>query len=116
MTKRVTMASLMHETHSFVPDKTTLRDFRTLRGQELWQEEHDTSCLSGGLLVARERNWHVLPVISMVASPSGVVVDEVVEHWWQAFESIVAREGVAGIDGIWLNMHGAMVSKSLPGC
>ena len=114
MKKHVIIASLLHETHSFVPGKTTLKDFRTLRGEDLWREDGDASCLAGGLLVAKERGWHALPVISMVADPAGVVADEVIEQWWQAFEQVVAREGSAGIDGIWLNLHGAMVSESYP--
>jgi microcystin degradation protein MlrC len=111
---RVLIAGLSHETHSFVPGKTALNQFRTLTGEELWREDGDTSCLAGGLQVARERKWHVMPAISMTAAPAGVVTDDVVEHWWQAVERAIAVEGGAGIDAIWLNLHGAMVSDSFP--
>lgn len=114
MSKRVIVAGLLHETHSFVPGITTLEHFRILRGEDIWREDGDASCLAGGLLAARECGWRVLPVVNMVADPAGVVADDVVESWWRAFAELAERETAAGIDGIWLNMHGAMVSESYP--
>lgn len=114
MTKRVLIAGLSHETHTFVPDKTTLGHFRALRGDAIWQADGDASCLAGGLAVARARGWHVLPAIHMSAQPSGTVADEVIEAWWEAFAEAATQEAEAGIDGIWLDMHGAMVSASYP--
>ncbi|BCX04067.1 MAG: microcystinase C [Candidatus Roseilinea sp.] len=114
MTKRVIIAGLLHETHTFVPAKTTLDRFHVLQGDELWQADGDASCLAGGLAVAKARGWRVLPAIHMSAQPAGMVADEVIERWWEAFAEVAARETGAGIDGIWLDMHGAMVSESQP--
>ncbi len=114
MTKRILIAGLSHETHTFVPGKTTLDHFRILRGDALWEADGDASCLAGGLAVAKERRWRVLPAIHMSAQPAGIVTDDVIEHWWAAFAETVMREARAGIDGIWLDMHGAMVSESYP--
>lgn len=110
---RVIMAGLSHETHTFVHDKTTLDKFHVRHGEELWREDGDASCLAGGLLVARERHWDVVPAIHMSASPAGTVTDDVIEAWWRAFAWTVDEAG-GPIDGIWLNMHGAMVSESFP--
>lgn len=112
--KRILIAGLQHETHTFVPDKTGLDKFHILRGEAIWQADGDASCLAGGLQAAKERGWHVLPAIAMQADPAGTVTDEVVERWWQAFAETVAQNGDQPIDGIWLNMHGAMVSESFP--
>jgi microcystin degradation protein MlrC len=112
--KRILIAGLVHETHTFVPDKTGLDKFHIKRGDDLWRADGDASCLAGGLLVARERGWQVLPAIHMVADPAGTVTDDVVEQWWQAFAKTVAQNSDAPIDGIWLNLHGAMVSESFP--
>ncbi|MCS7055322.1 MAG: M81 family metallopeptidase [Thermoflexales bacterium] len=112
--KRILIAGLSHETHTFVPGKTTLAQFRTLRGDELWQADGDASCLAGGLAAARAHGWQVLPAIHMSAQPSGMVADEVIEQWWEAFAETATRESVGGIDGVWLDMHGAMVSESCP--
>lgn len=114
MTKRVLIAGLSHETHTFVPDKTTIDRFRVLRGDAIWQADGDASCLAGALAVAKARGWCVLPAIHMSAQPSGMVADEVIETWWEAFAEVAMREAEAGIDGIWLDMHGAMVSASYP--
>lgn len=114
MNKRILIAGLQHETHTFVPDKTSLDKFHILRGEDIWRADGDASCLAGGLAVAKERGWNVLPAIAMVADPAGTVTDEVVEHWWQTLAETVARNGDQPIDGIWLNMHGAMVSESFP--
>lgn len=114
MTKRILMAGLLHETHTFVPGKTSLEHFRILRGEAMWRADGDASCLAGGLEVAKERGWQVLPAIHMVADPAGTVTDGAIEHWWQAFSQTVERAGDAGIDGIWLDLHGAMVSESFP--
>jgi|GEM_PF-378706 len=111
MTKRVLMAGLLHATNTFVPGQTTLSSFRILPSQMLWRQDGGATCLSGGLQAARERDWHILPVIQMMAHPGGVVADAAVEHWWQAFEQVAIAEARAGIDGIWLNLHGAMVSE-----
>jgi microcystin degradation protein MlrC len=112
--KRILIAGLQHETHTFVPDQTGLDKFHILRGNDIWQADGDASCLAGGLQAAKERGWQVLPAIAMVADPAGTVTDEVVEHWWQAFAATVAQNGAQPIDGIWLNLHGAMVSASFP--
>jgi microcystin degradation protein MlrC len=114
MTKRVLIAGLVHETHTFVPGTTAIADFHTLRGPELWTADGDSSCLAGGLLAARERGWTVIPAIHMSAEPKGIVEDAVIEHWWDAVREAVAREAAAGIDAVWLNLHGAMVSQSYP--
>lgn len=114
MQKRVIIAGLSHETHTFVPGVTQLSEFEVLLGEDVWRADNDASCLAGGLRIARECGWDVIPVIEMDSSPSAIVADEVVEFWWQTFRNGVERGGEQGTDGIWLNMHGAMVSQSYP--
>ena len=115
MPKRVLFAGLAHETHTFVNGLSRLEHFKILRGQEIWSADGDTGTLAGGLSVAKECGWEVVPTISMVGGAGPLVHDEVVEHFWQAFEPIAKREIASGnpIDGVWLNMHGAMVSQSI---
>ncbi len=115
MNHRVIVAGLSLEAHSFVPYQTALSDFRMLRGDELWGALGDRSTLAGGLEIAKQRRWDVIPVIDMVAGAGGNATDESVEYFWRAFDD-AARSALAGgpIHGIWLNLHGAMVSASLP--
>ncbi len=111
MSKRVLLAGLFHETNTFVAGHTGLEDFTVREGEALLQSEADASPLSGALAVADKRGWDLLPVIDMRAMPSATVADEVVDRFWTSFEQAFGRE--APVDGIFLVLHGAMVSKSL---
>ncbi|HZO91659.1 MAG TPA: M81 family metallopeptidase [Chthonomonadaceae bacterium] len=114
MKKRVLLAGLSHETNTFVRGLTSLADFRILPGEEMRQAEGDASTLAGLLEVARERDWEVIPVVHMGATPGPTVADEVIGTFWKTFEAAAARAIPQGVDGILLDMHGAMVSQSLP--
>jgi microcystin degradation protein MlrC len=109
---RVLIGGLSHETHTFVPQRTALGDFDILRGDEMWRALGDSSTVAGMMEVAQACDWEVIPTIDMIGGAGGMVLDEVVESFWSAFEA-AAREAVpGGIDGVCLNMHGAMVSES----
>lgn len=111
---RVLIGGISHETHTFVPQRTALRDFDVLRGDEMWRALGDSSTVAGMMEVAKACDWDVIPTIDMVGGAGGLVLDEAVEAFWSAFEA-AARHAVAlpgGIDGVCLNMHGAMVSES----
>jgi microcystin degradation protein MlrC len=112
MTKRVLLAGLSHETHTFVRSRTALADFTVRRGEELLTAEGDASTIAGSLQAARECSWEVLPAISMDATPSGTVDDEAVEAFLTGLREVAEREAARGIDGVCLNMHGAMVSET----
>ncbi len=113
MKKRVLLAGLLHETHTFLRHPTVLSDFMVRRSEEMLAAEGDASPLDGMLEVGREARWEVIPVIDMRAAPTGTIADEVIEHFWSAFEAAVTRELPRGIDGICLNLHGAMVSRTM---
>ena len=109
---RVLFAGLVHETHTFVNEVTSIDQFEVLRGHEVWQHDGDTSTIAGGLAIAKERGWEVVSAINVIGLASGTVSDDVVDLFWREFEPVARREAGA-IDGVWLNMHGAMVSQSL---
>lgn len=114
MRSRILIAGLVHETNTFIDRPTKLADFRTLRGVELFTAEGDSSILAGVLAVARTQQWDVLPAIHMDATPGGTVDDAVVETFLHAVEETVTSASPGSITGVWLNFHGAMVSKSFP--
>src|SRR5262245_12921882 len=109
---RVLLAGLFHETHTFLEGRTTLADFEVREGDQLWSAENDGSPLAGALGVAREVAWDVIPVIDLRATPGPTVEDAVVERFWTAVESALTRQAHR-IDGVYLVLHGAMVSESL---
>ncbi len=111
---RVLVAGLFHETHSFLEGSTGLADFEVRLGDELLSCTGDASPLGGALAAAKEFGWTVLPTVDFRASPSATVTDEVVESFWREFRQRAEPELARGVDGIYLVLHGAMVSESLP--
>jgi microcystin degradation protein MlrC len=111
---RVLIAGLFHETHTFLEGTTGLADFEVRLGDQLLTCTGDASPLGGALEAARGFGWIVLPTADFRASPSATVTDEVVETFWREFRQRAEPELKHGVDGIFLVLHGAMVSESLP--
>ncbi len=113
MSKRVILAGIFHETHTFLEGETTLADFTRRDGDAMFAARGDGSPLAGVLEVAEEHAWNILPVIDLRATPSAIVADNVVDVFWEAFQETVHREQERGIDGVCLVLHGAMTTRSL---
>lgn len=114
MAKRVFLAGLYHETHTFLAARTGLDSFKQslfrLGSDIVRLSRGDTSPMGGFLDVADGAGWQVIPSVQMGAEPSGLVTREVIE----TFESRLypALTAAAGqIDGVFLNLHGAMVAE-----
>jgi microcystin degradation protein MlrC len=114
MKKRVLVAGLWHETNTFVERPTLLHDFDILRGDEVADATDDASPAAGVFEAGEAMNWDILPLLDVRAMPGGIVEDAVIETFWQEFEAAARREVARGVDGIYLVLHGAMVSSSMP--
>lgn len=129
--RRILLGSLFHETHSFVDEETTLADFTIRRGDALLRRRGDGSTICGFLEVAASEGWEVLPTIDYGALPAGTVEHAVFERFLAEFDAgLRAALANGGLDGIWLALHGAMVTtrcldpegallahiRSVPGC
>jgi microcystin degradation protein MlrC len=113
MSYRVILAGLFHETHTYLKGETTLADFTARRGVEMMLCQGDSSPLGGVLHSAITRlGWQLLPAVDYRATPSPTVADEVLEAWWADFMRYAEPELQAGVDGIFLVLHGAMVTHS----
>ncbi len=114
MPRRVLVAGLFHETHSFLRETTPLSAFQVRTGAKLLAARGDASPLAGVLDVADACDWEVVPAIDLRATPSGTVEDEVFERFWSEWLLVAAPLLQAGaVDGIALVLHGAMVTSSL---
>lgn len=113
MNHRVLLAGLFHETHTFLSGTMTLADFDERVGGELFSAEGDGSPLGGALEIARAEGWKVIPAIDLRATPGPTVADEVVDRFWSVLEETFRKEEPRGFDGVYLVLHGAMVSESL---
>jgi microcystin degradation protein MlrC len=106
---RVLVAGLSHQTNRFAGGRTGLGDFEITRGEEMLQT-HDASPFAGVVEVGRERGWELLPTLNMRALPGPTVSDAVIELFWAEFRAVA--EAVGGIDGVFVVLHGSMVSES----
>jgi len=113
MNHRVLLAGLFHETHTFLSGTMTLADFDERVGDALFSAEGDGSPLGGALEIAGADGWNVIPAIDLRATPGPTVADEVVDRFWSVLEETIRKEEPRGFDGVYLVLHGAMVSESL---
>lgn len=115
MAKRVLFGGLFHETHTFLKQKTGLADFEAVAlfvGKDAIDKNVGNGSPSAGFLtVAQQQGWDVVPTIQMAAMPGGMVKDEAVEYFRNHFFPVLEREA-AELDGVFLVLHGAMVSES----
>lgn len=109
MMKKVIIAGLYHETHTFLEGRTTLEDFEVQRGEALLSCVGDVSPLAGAVETGIECQWEIVPVIDMRAVPGPIVDDRAVEVFWREFSASLNDVP----DGILLVLHGAMVAESL---
>ncbi len=119
MTKRIAIGGFLHETNTFAPTKATLQDFirgsgsgAMVRGDEIFTRSGKSNQgIMGAIAHAQEQGWDIAPTLWCATSPSAHVTE-------QAFETIAAElieRTVAALplDGIYLDLHGAMVCEHL---
>ncbi len=109
--KRVLIAGLYHETHTFLDGTTSLEDCEILRGAALLELHGDSSPMAGALAAGRDLDWDVVPVIYLRAAPGPIVRRDVVELFWSELEAGLTRLEGQPLDGVLLILHGAMVSE-----
>lgn len=112
MDKRVLLAGLFHETHTFLEGHTSLADFQFRRGRELLTAAGDGSPLAGVLEAADAYDWSLIPAVDCRATPGPTVEDAVFDRFWQDFLAVAEPALARGVDGIYLVLHGGMVTQS----
>jgi len=110
MTFKILSAEIAHETNTFNIVPTTLQSFKErylLNGEQAIAARGDNNTELAGLLdTGRDYAWNINHVISAAAGPGGVVTRD-------AFDAITAPLFAAAqgnYDGIFLMLHGAMVT------
>lgn len=115
--RRVAFAGFIHETNTFAPAKADFAAFvkgsghlPLCRGEEMVAMVAGANTgLEGAMNFAREKGWEIVPILRASAVPSAHVTED-------AFERIATEiiEGIVAagpIDGILLDLHGAMVCE-----
>ncbi|TWU11154.1 hypothetical protein Pla52o_55920 [Novipirellula galeiformis] len=117
---RVLIAGLFHESHTFVEGPTRWSEMTVYRDDELLKLSGDASPMGGVLEFAAAEGWDALPTIYAATTPGPTLDDDVLENFWSEFQQRAVRFGSdsrelasPGIDGIFLVLHGASVSRSV---
>ena len=108
---RVLLASLFHEGNSFSSIVTERRNFSITRGQAVLEKARNSGAAIGGAyrFLAGEDVIPV-PLMTAIAPPGGPVSDRVYEEFR---DTIVSAARDQRVDGIYLDLHGAMLTQSI---
>lgn len=119
MTKRIAVGGFLHETNTFAPTRAALANFERgggsgpmARGEEIFSRSGKSNqAIMGAIDHARAQGWDIVPTIWCAASPSAHTTQD-------AFETVSGEmiERIASalpLDGIYLDLHGAMVCEHL---
>jgi microcystin degradation protein MlrC len=118
--QRIAVAGIQHETNTFSSMPTTLAHFieadawpGLTRGEAVLAAVAGANLPMAGAIVAlEEAHLQVLPLLWASANPSGRVEDAAFEALWMMFESALLDAMKAGpIDGVYLDLHGALVTE-----
>jgi microcystin degradation protein MlrC len=113
MKPRILLGTLFHETHTFLPEPITWQEIEISRGDELLAKLGDGSPTDGFLQSAREFGWQVVPTMGATAMPGGPISDAAFERFWGEFADRARPALAAGMDAIFLVLHGAMATPAI---
>ncbi len=111
--KNILFAGIFHETNCFLLEKTKMKDFDILKNNEIFELKGDCSQVSGFLDFALSNNLNIIPIANYTATPSGIVEDQVLNNFWNDFENELDQIKDIKVDGIFLSLHGAMITESI---
>jgi len=102
---RILTAGIRHESNSFMPYLTMADDFITLRGEEITRDRAWAGFLE-------DEGVEVIPTLHAICGPSGLVSREAYEGFRD--EILKAFQAAGSVDGIFLDMHGALHVEGYP--
>ena len=110
----IAVGGISHESNSFNPAVTALADFgrRTLTEAGLKEAASGHDILAGVVEGARQFGLELYPTISAGATPKGPVTDEALDVL--TGELVKKLKAAPRLDGVILNLHGAMVAERYP--
>src|SRR5437899_1339066 len=113
---RIATGGISHETSTFAPRPTTRRDFETglglFRGQALVERFRGTNNCTGGFIAGADKHgFELVPLLWTFAYPGGLIPRADYETLKNEFLDRLAR--VVPVDGILLDLHGAMVVEGI---
>lgn len=119
MARKVALAGLLHETNTFAPSFATLANFEQgggylplSRGEEILTRAPGVNLgISGAIAHGEAAGWEMVPVLWAGAIPSAHVKKDAFELL--AGEIVEGIRAAGDLDGVYLDLHGAMVCEHL---
>ena len=116
---RILIAGYQHETNTFAPSLADWAAFNTgesfpafMRGQAMIEQLTGVNIPVGGFIdAARREGWQILPSAWAGATPSSYVTRDAFERISAAILDDVRAAMVQGLDGVYLDLHGAAVAE-----
>jgi microcystin degradation protein MlrC len=108
MMRRLLIVECMQEISSFNPLPSHYENFHIERGEELYAQRGLNTSIGGALEMFEARpDITLVPAIGARAGSAGLLA---AEGWRQLSSEIldVVEAGIAGVDGIYVSLHGAM--------
>jgi microcystin degradation protein MlrC len=102
---RILTAGIRHESNSFMPYLTTADDFVLLRSGDVTKDRAWAGYLE-------DEGVEVIPTLHAISGPSGLVSKETYEGFRD--EILKAFQDAGPVDGIFLDMHGALHVEDYP--
>ncbi len=116
MKKRIALAGIYHESNTFLPNKTTWKDFEQghlFRGEAIRKEYGDAFHEIGGILEVFEgAEVEIVPLYFAKATPAGTITSDTYERLVTELCATLESEGPW--DGAMLCAHGAAVAEGYP--
>jgi microcystin degradation protein MlrC len=116
---RIAVGGFLHETNTFAPTKAAYADFvhgggwpSMTQGADVLKVMRNINIgLAGFVGEAEARGWELVPTIFAAASPSAHVTKDAYERIAKVMVDGIKNAGP--LDGVYLDLHGAMVSEHL---
>src|SRR5262245_24019519 len=115
---RIAIGGISHETSTFAKTRTTLADFADgfglFRGNEILDRFRGTNICTGGFIEGAARHgFELVPLLWGFAYPSGLIAAADYAALKGEFLERLRDARAAGIDGVLLDLHGAMVVEGI---
>src|SRR5579875_1229778 len=117
--RRVAIIGLWHETNTYGPHEATLErfsEYELVEGPALLDRHSGTRTVIGGFMSAgRDLGWRLVPIVSAGAWPSGPASLATIELLLGRLGGKLREVHTADpVDGVLVNLHGAMVAEGHP--
>jgi microcystin degradation protein MlrC len=116
---RIAMGGVLHETSTFLPQRTTVADFAAgfglFRGEQVRERFAGANmCIGGFFDAARDEGFTAVPLLWGFAYPSGIIARGDYDALKNEFlERLQLADRESRLDGVLLDLHGAMVVEGI---